>query len=323
MTTLPFKSYEIEITSRCNAGCPVCIRTLLNSAGKLKVEDISYAKFVEIFENYNLDDNLFFFCGTVGDAMTHPEIINIFKFLVDKKANIDVHTNGGPRNSKFWIELAELSKFHKDINNRLLNVRWNVDGIETNKIYRIGVDINKVLSNMQTYVEHGGKASWYYIVFEWNQEEIEKAKEIANSLKIPFYRREAWRNKNKNLTTMKFIPKDKVLNPEDISCKHKEKAELFLNVDGTVWPCCFIRDEVSHKVLYDKVTDANKIFERYGEDFNLVTKTNTLDKILDHPFYKKELVELGWNKDSEMFLSRCYRSCGDKGARLAKNIKHE
>lgn len=321
MITLPINSYEIEITSRCNAACPVCARTVLNSAGKLTVEDLTYKKFVEIFENYKLDNNMFFFCGTVGDAMTHPEIIDIFKFLISKNANLDVHTNGGTRNLKFWKELAELSKQHSEQNNRSLNVRWNVDGIDTNKLYRVNVDINKVLTNMKTYVENGGKASWYYIVFEWNQEEIEKAKKIADDLGIPFYRREAWRNKNKNLKTMKFIPKDKVLNPDDISCKHKERRELFLNVDGTVWPCCFIRDEVTQQMLYDKKTDADKIFERYGEDFNLPSKENTLEKILEHPFYKKELVELGWQEGSEMFLSRCYRSCGDKGTRLAKNTK--
>lgn len=321
MITLPINSYEIEITSRCNAACPVCARTVLNLAGKLTVEDLTYKKFVEIFEDYNLDNNMFFFCGTVGDAMTHPNIIDIFKFLIDKKANIDVHTNGGTRNLKFWKKLAEISKYHKETNNRSLNVRWNVDGLETNKLYRINVDIDKVLTNMKTYVENGGKASWYYIIFDWNYEEIESAKEIADSLNIPFYRRDAWRNKNKNLKTMKFIPRDKSLNSSDISCKHKERGELFLNVDGTVWPCCFIRDEVTQKSLYDKETDADKIFARYGTTFNLLSKENTLEKILEHPFYKKELVELGWQEGSEMFLSRCYRSCGDNGVRLAKNTK--
>lgn len=321
MITLPINSYEIEITSRCNAACPVCARTMLKSGGKLKVEDLPYDRFVEIFENYNLDGNTFFFCGTIGDAVTHPEILKIFKFLVDKKANIDVHTNGGTRNLKFWGELAHLSKYHADINDRSLNIRWNVDGIETNKIYRVNVDINKVLMNMKTYVECGGKASWYYIVFDWNTEELDKAKEIADSIGIPFYKRQAWRNKNKNLQTMKFIPKNTELNPEDISCKHKEQGELFLNVDGTVWPCCFIRDEVTHSIMYDKATDADKIFTRYGKEFNLVSKINPLDIILEHPFYKKELVELGWDEKSQMFLTRCYRSCGDKGTRLAKNIK--
>lgn len=321
MITLPINSYEIEITSRCNAGCTACARTMLKSAGKLVVEDLSYEKFVQIFENYNLNNNTFFFCGTLGDAMTHPKITNIFRFLIEKKANIDVHTNGGVRNLNFWKEVAELSKYHETVNNRLLNVRWNVDGIDTNEIYRINVDINKVLSNMKSYVEHGGKASWYYILFEWNLEEVEKAKSIADSLGIPFYKRQAWRNKNKNLQTMKFIPKDATLNPEDISCKHKEKGELFLNADGTIWPCCFIRDEVTHSIRYDKETDTDKIFARYGKDFNLITESNTLEKILEHPFYKKELVELGWKEGSSMFLSRCYRSCGDKGARLAKNVK--
>jgi MoaA/NifB/PqqE/SkfB family radical SAM enzyme len=321
MISLPINSYEIEITSRCNAACPVCARTVLNDANKLVVEDLPYEQFVEIFENYYLDNNMFYFCGTIGDAMTHPKILDIFKFLIDKNANIDVHTNGGTRNAAFWKELAELSKLHKNSNNRSLNVRWNVDGIETNKLYRVNVDINKVLSNMKTYVDHGGKASWYYIVFDWNLDEIDKAKQLADSLNIPFYKREAWRNKNKNLKTMKFIPQNSILDSSEISCKHKERGELFLNVDGTIWPCCFLRDEVSQHTLYDKITDADKIFKRYGNTFNLITKDNTLKNILNHPFYKNELTELGWKEDSEMFLSRCYRSCGDKGNRLAKNIK--
>lgn len=307
---IPYNSFEIEVTTRCNAACPACARTRLNNQGLLKVRDLPAETFINMFDAYNLKDKLFFFCGTLGDAMTHPDIIEILEFLVYKDSKIDIHTNGGTRNKKFWVELAELSK----LSGGNLNVRWNVDGVDTNDQYRVNVPFDKVFSNMEEYVKYGGASTWYYIEFGWNTHEILRAKEIATNLKIPFYLRKAWRNSNEGFSTMRFIPKDMVLDPDTISCKHKSRPELFIDVDGSIWPCCFIRDE-------NGSGGVDFLYLKYGDSFNVVSEQNTLLDICNHPFYTGDLEKNGWNKDDPMFLSRCYRSCGDKGSRLAKNME--
>lgn len=321
MKRLPINSYEIEITTRCNAACPACARTYASNLGTLELKDMSLDHLMDIFDQYDISGSTFYFCGTLGDAMTHPDIYNIIEYMVYKGANLDIHTNGGSRNIEFWKRLAALSKLHREVNNRKLNIRWNVDGIDTNSMYRVNVDIGKVLRNMKEYTKNGGDSTWYYIEFEWNTHEIEKAASIAAELGIKFFKRNAWRNTNKGFSTMKFIPRESIKDPSMISCKHKERGELFIDVDGSIWPCCFLRDEANSALSGARVreNEMKALFDRYGEGFNIVSEGISLGDILNHPFYKSELESLGWDENSEMFLSRCYRSCGDRGDRLAKH----
>ena len=106
------------------------------------------------------------------------EIIKYFYHLDNKEKDIWVHVNGGSRNESFWSELGELSK---ELNNRL-TVIFGIDGDEeTNHLYRKNVDWKTLQKNWRAYISAGGKAGWQFIVFKWNQHQIDDIKKLSET----------------------------------------------------------------------------------------------------------------------------------------------
>ena len=121
------------------------------------------------------------FCGNVDEPVINPDVIDIIKYfyhLDNKDKDIWVHVNGGSRNESFWNELGELSK---ELNNRL-TVVFGIDGDEeTNHLYRKNVDWKTLQKNWRAYISGGGRAAWQFIVFKWNQHQINDIKKLSES----------------------------------------------------------------------------------------------------------------------------------------------
>ena len=120
-------------------------------------------------------------CGNVDEPVINPDIIEIIKYfyhLDNKEKDIWVHVNGGSRNESFWRELGELSK---ELNNRL-TVVFGIDGDEeTNHLYRRNVDWETLQRNWRAYISAEGRAAWQFIVFKWNQHQINDIKKLSES----------------------------------------------------------------------------------------------------------------------------------------------
>ena len=189
---------QLEITNYCNAFCSQCERnymielqnetpeerkeftidydvTLNNSY--LSIEDIKKTFLPDRWKH--LDEIVL--CGNVDEPVINPDVIEIIKYfyhLDNKEKDIWVHVNGGSRNESFWSELGELSK---ELNNRL-TVIFGIDGDEeTNHLYRKNVDWKTLQKNWRAYISAGGKAGWQFIVFKWNQHQIDDIKKLSES----------------------------------------------------------------------------------------------------------------------------------------------
>lgn len=181
------KKLEIELTSACNAKCPLCMRTKIDN---LNINHYTLEDIVNIFGDVDLTDISIKFCGVLGDPIACPELYEITQYFLYKNVrHIEVSTNGGLKSKKFWKEYGELSKESKG----RLEVYFSIDGIKTND-YRIGVDLKKVWDNFYAYREAGGRLTWQYIIFDYNKHEVESAKSLAKDLNIRFFTRTAWKN---------------------------------------------------------------------------------------------------------------------------------
>ena len=66
-----------------------------------------------------------------------------------------------------------------------LTVIWGIDGLEdTNHLYRVNVDWNRLQENWRAYISGGGKAKWQFIVFKWNQHQLDEVKRYSESEKF-------------------------------------------------------------------------------------------------------------------------------------------
>ena len=205
---------QLEITNYCNAFCSQCERTymieLQNEAPEERKEhtkdyDIglnnTYLSLADIKKTFlpgkwtHLDEIVL--CGNVDEPVINPDVIEIIKYfyhLDNTEKNVYVHVNGGSRNESFWKELGELSK---EMNGKL-TVVWGIDGDEdTNHLYRKGVVWETLQRNWRAYISAGGRATWQFIVFKWNQHQINDIKKLSESENfVRFGVIESFRNKD-------------------------------------------------------------------------------------------------------------------------------
>jgi len=117
------------------------------------------------------------FGGVAGDFASHPHIMEIVDTALDHYNDVFMETNGGARSEKWWKELAELGQ------GRPMTVRFSIDGLaDTNVLYRINTEFDRIMSNARAFIDAGGEAQWKYIIFDHNQHQVEQARDLARDM---------------------------------------------------------------------------------------------------------------------------------------------
>jgi MoaA/NifB/PqqE/SkfB family radical SAM enzyme len=180
---LPPKFLHIELSTFCNAACPMCPRYYEGTdvvRPDLNLTQITLDKFknyfpVDVIKQFTR----ILYCGTMGDPLMAKDCYDIFEYVhqLNPNCNQTVHTNGGIRNSEFWTNMGNLFKHDK------MKLVFSIDGLEdTNHLYRRNVDWNILINNVKTFINAGGNATWEFLVFRHNEHQIEQAKELAYNM---------------------------------------------------------------------------------------------------------------------------------------------
>ena len=181
------KVVHLELTSKCNALCPMCSRSVHGARvnpnlklAELSLEDIRRifpTKFVKQLYSVVL-------CGNYGDPALASELPNILSWFRKLNSNIAFHfaTNGGVRPSEWWKELAQF--FTKNSS----QVYFGIDGLEdTNHLYRINVKWDKLMENVHSFIRGGGRAVWHFIVFKHNEHQVERARTLSKEMGFIYF----------------------------------------------------------------------------------------------------------------------------------------
>ncbi len=288
------KEIHIEPTSLCNAECPMCARNvygqMLNPYIKLKSLPLQWFK-----ENITVKQiktlEKIFFCGTVGDPASAPELIEIVKYFKQHNPDIVVglNSNGGLKTREWWKRLGDVLQGNLDF------CVLSIDGLEdTNHVYRRNVRWIKVMENAESFISSGARAHWEMLVFEHNKHQVQECRELADKMGFSWFRTketDRWDTYTKNIG---LIPTSTYLPPsygKNIVCEKDRDSSVFLDYTGKYWPCCHMAEAYLSKVgieLHSDIReyDNNELFKEYKP--RLVTET---------PFYI------------------CQRACGSQGKR--------
>lgn len=182
---------HIELSSKCQAACPVCPRFLRNSTNvdpTLVETSITFENFkkwfpVDVLRNVKS----WIVCGTHGDPFACKDLYEILEYICQHSpGSIQVNTNGGLRNPEYFKKIGNLLNHYRlDYADRY--VIFSIDGLKTtNHIYRRNVVWEKVWENLMSYVSTGAVAQWDYLLFGHNLYQVDKARQIANDHGIRF-----------------------------------------------------------------------------------------------------------------------------------------
>lgn len=175
------KHLHIELSSHCNSACPTCPRNIDGGISHpyLNPSSLTFHQFKSICqEDFLKQIRSINFCGNYGDPFMCKDVLEILDYIY-KCNNVEIvfHTNGGIRNETFWKQLGKISSTQS------LRVIFSIDGLEdTNHLYRIGVNWNRLMQNCKTFIENGGDAWWDMLIFKHNEHQIKTAKTLAKKL---------------------------------------------------------------------------------------------------------------------------------------------
>ena len=273
------KMVHFEPTQMCQASCPMCDRN--KNGGEvnqyLKDESMTIEGFKAAFSpEFIAGLDTFFFCGNHGDPIFAPDMLEHAKYVREHnpKINMFVTTNGGARKPEWWEELAKVVTF----------VNFSVDGLhDTNHFYRQGVKWENVETNIEAFTSAGGYAKWTFLVFNYNEHQVEDARKYSKLLGVqdfivkksgryintanlkkkddhqavfrgkdairlsppqdPKYRNKAIDNDYDKIVD-KFGSMDSFIDVAQIKPKCVLKKEIYVSAEGLVFPCCWLAGQV-------------------------------------------------------------------------------
>lgn len=291
-----------ELSEKCNAACPLCVRTNPHDASKpidavsrkreLLVDDVKHILPTTVLNNLRTIS----LCGNVGDPIAAKDCLKISQYICEHpNVTLIIETNGSLRNAAWWTKMGEaFAKSHDDS-----VVYFHIDGLkDTNHIYRQLTNYDKIIENAKAFIAAGGKAIWEFIPFAHNEHQVEEAQEIAKSLGFSdFIIRKSNRKWSRKGETFNFInpkgektsigpPDEKYMGSgvfkkkklvqegvkKEIRCRYKKNNHVFVNCDGVLHRCCYIPAD-----LYKPKHQHTEETQMLAAQFNLEQHMNLLN----------------------------------------------
>jgi MoaA/NifB/PqqE/SkfB family radical SAM enzyme len=325
---------QIELTTRCNARCPMCMRNYRGSdynSGypdcELSVDNIQHILSPVVIQQLQQNTQaklVINFNGNLGDFASAQDAAEIVEYLAEHQVTININTNGSLRNTTWWSRLARPG----------VTVGFAIDGLsDTHSLYRQDTDWHKIIANAQAFIAAGGQAVWRFVPFDHNRHQETECRDMAQHIgfarfeniydgrdRTPVYTRsgqfshhigEPYSGPVPQISDMlashvtwydsKTVKVPADVNPLKLNCTHKMNREIYIAADGTVYPCCYLG-------FYP----ATMTHPGNDQLQPLLHQNNALVYDLEHCMNWFDQVEQTWAQDSIAAgrLYHCVSNCG-------------
>ncbi len=352
------KAVHLEITSKCNASCPMCLRNISGGSTnpQLPLTELSLKDIQQIFPiSFIQQLNRIYMCGNYGDPMIAKDTLKVFQFFreTNKNLNLSMFTNGSGRTRDWWKNLAKVIDL----------VHFSIDGLEdTNAIYRRGTHFKKIMQSAESYISAGGDAVWDFIVFEHNEHQIEEAQKLSQKMgfsqfitkktgrfysnqkskvkteqsvlnskkEIEYYLRSPKNKKyqNKSLQKEEELSKkygsiSNYLNQTPIECRVQNEKSIYISAESFVFPCCWTANQLYPWYFKKRSSPIwNLIDELPQKELSLSSKETSIQKIVEGDFFQKSIPSswLGKNIEEDR-LKVCAKTCGKEFTPFSDQFK--
>jgi MoaA/NifB/PqqE/SkfB family radical SAM enzyme len=328
------ESIHVEITNRCQASCPMCLRNHHGDVENplLQLTDWSFNDFCHIFNKKTLEIiNQIEFCGNYGDPLLNKDLHLMTEHVKPYNIFVDIHTNGSLRSRDFWKTFSTHLPRHRIV--------FGIDGLaDTHSLYRRGTDFNKIIENAKIFIDNGGNAEWSFIKFKHNEHQIDEAQTLANDIGFAkFYTKDSNRfsfekqfqvynqhgktiyniepptkNRIKYFNLIEDTKLKSMFEQSSISCYAKHKKEIYIDAHKQIMPCCFLAaSPYDYTTKNDSLHQAKKqIAQQYKQ---LIAELGNTDAMLGiETVVNSDSFQSVWGKYWTINkLWMCARVCGE------------
>lgn len=330
---------HIELTTKCNARCPMCMRNYRgfeHNSGypdcELSLDQFKHIVTPDLLKqlamgSMSVQRSGINFNGNLGDFASAKDALEIVNYVTEHNVPVNINTNGSLRNANWWAKLA-----HPNV-----TVGFALDGLaDTHHLYRQDTNWHKVIENAQAFIAAGGIACWRFVPFDHNRHQETECRRLAQSLGFAkfeniwdgrdtgpvFDRHGTFSHHLGPAMTMQSPPQLQPLlqshvtwyNSQtvqhskdtptlDMFCQHKVYKEIYIAADGSVYPCCFL-GFYPHTMHHP----GNK------ELSPMISENNALIYPLHHCLQWFDKVEQSWQQDSiaKGRTYQCVTTCNRK-----------
>jgi MoaA/NifB/PqqE/SkfB family radical SAM enzyme len=261
------RQVHLEVTSRCNASCPMCARNQHGGAvnPNLPMAELRLAQLQKLIpSDFTQQLTEVYLCGNYGDALVAHDTADMLEYLRASNPGLALRlfTNGSGRNAAWWARLAAAGVI----------VRFSIDGLaDTNHRYRIGTQWDRIMAACEAFIGAGGEAEWDYLVFRHNEHQVEDALALARRMGFrKFYVKRTARffgdkldvrDRRGQVVDVLWMPESnefrnteaeqqyqlrltgefqKQMETTPITCKAVERRSIYISAEGLVLPCCWL-----------------------------------------------------------------------------------
>ena len=169
-----FPKINLDITHRCTLQCQRCNRAIFAARGqKVPGEDMTMENFKKVIDYFEE----VYFCGQISDPIFHPQFIEFLKLLKGRKTVI--HTAASHKKEEWYRKAFEANT----------DAYWTfgIDGLpKDSHKYRINQDGEHLFKMACMAAKIVDKVKWQYIVFNYNENNIEEARQMAKDNNLIF-----------------------------------------------------------------------------------------------------------------------------------------
>jgi len=220
MRTNPRNDVSVDISNKCTLKCSQCARHQFPNPAKIPGHTWTLEEFKKVISVYSSVD----FNGQISDAVLNPNFIEMLKLAYSEGIDVEV-SNAASHRDRTWYKNAFSAN---------PDAHWifGIDGLpDQSSIYRENQDGMHLYSMMLIAKQMGLRVTWQYIVFDYNERQIERAKNLAelNDIELQLNYPTKKRGGKVEDTKKEFQPK----------CLNGERSTA-INATGHVLPCCWM-----------------------------------------------------------------------------------
>ncbi len=210
-------NFHLELTDKCNAGCPMCGRTVQMDRCRPNIEKVRNIELSlnVIKRNFPPDFcrrvDTIDLCGGLGDPPAARECLDICEYFIDNGIKLILSSNGGLRSEGWWRKLGDIFSSNASF------VEFHIDGLaDTNHLYRINTRFSKIMANARAFLDTGAVGEWHFIPFKHNQHQLAEALSLSRKMGFRSFR---------VIDTIRFGPSESfVYQMPDGSIRHLEPS---------------------------------------------------------------------------------------------------